>query len=290
MSTHFYIGIDGGGTQSKLRLEDQSGQVLAQTTSGPANIRLSVTDAWQSIYQGIHTILPQGISLRDPQYQFHVGMGLAGCEVIEAYQEFLNQPHPFATLKMTSDAHIACIGAHKANAGAIIIIGTGVVGYQLEGQHNTQVGGWGFPHDDLGGGAWLGLQAVSLTLQSLDHRIASSPLYRDIFAYFQNNQERMVTWANRATSSDFASLAPIVVQYSQQQESTAIQLLKQAAKMIDNIGLALEKQQQTQSILPCCLLGGLASFIEPWVDARLKERLVVPKNDACSGAIFMVRA
>ncbi len=43
-----------------------------------------------------------------------------------------------------TDAHAACIGAHNGADGAIIIIGTGVVGYQTQNGEGVQVGGWGF--------------------------------------------------------------------------------------------------------------------------------------------------
>ncbi len=54
----------------------------------------------------------------------------------------------------------------------------------------------GFPHDDEGGGAWLGLQAVRLTFQWLDHRLEKAPLMTDVFAYFDNDLNHFVTWAN----------------------------------------------------------------------------------------------
>ena len=165
LAQDIYIGIDGGGTKSKVRVEDGAGKLLGQGVNGPSNIRLSVDVAWQSIYHALEEALkPVNISLDDTHnYRFHVGMGLAGCEVKEAYQEFLQRPHPFTTLELATDAHIACVGAHKGEDGAIIIVGTGVVGYQVQNGKGSKVSGWGFPHDDTGGGAWIGLEAVRLT-------------------------------------------------------------------------------------------------------------------------------
>jgi glucosamine kinase len=50
----------------------------------------------------------------------------------------------------------------------LIAIGTGTVGYQIEGDKECKVGGWGFPHGDEGSGAWLGMEAVRMTLHWLD--------------------------------------------------------------------------------------------------------------------------
>lgn len=294
MTQEIFIGIDGGGTKSKICIEDGAGKLIGQSVSGPANIRLSVEDSWQAIYHGIDEILNAvNISLTDNKdYRFHVGMGLAGCEDSEARSDFLAQSHPFTTLELVSDAHIACVGAHGGKDGAIIIIGTGVVGYQIQAGKSHKVSGWGFPHDDLGGGAWLGLEAVRLTFQWLDHRTEKSPLVEDVFAFFNNDLEKFVAWANRANSTEFARLAPLVINHSQQEEIAAVRLMKKAAHAVDRVAIALVKAQtETKNGEPlhCCLFGGIAPFIEPWLDEEVRHSLVVREMDATHGAILMMR-
>jgi glucosamine kinase len=286
-----FIGIDGGGTKSKIRVEDSHHQLIGQAVNGAACLRISVDAAWQAIYTALDEILqPQQISLQDKKYRFHVGMGLSGCEVKEAYQEFMSRSHPFETLIVTSDAHTACLGAHHGSDGAIIIVGTGVVGYEIDGGKGSQVGGWGFPHDDEGGGAWLGLEAVRLTFQWLDKRVEKSPLVEDVFAFFGHDLDKFVTWANRANSTEFARLAPLVINHSQQEEIAALRILKKAAHAVDRIGHTLMKLHGPhKNPLPCSLLGGIAPFLEPLLSEDLREVLVPRQGDANTGAILMVR-
>lgn len=291
MIQDIFIGIDGGGTKSKVRIEDSAGQLLGQAIGGPSNIRLSVDNAWQSILYALEEACkPSGISLQDPQYHFHAGMGLAGCEDSEAYQEFLSRSHPFKTLQLISDAHIACKGAHGSKDGAIIIVGTGVIGYQIQATKGSRVSGWGFPHDDEGGGAWLGLEAARFTFQWLDHRIEKSPLVEDIFDFFNRDLEHFVSWANRANSSEFARLAPLVINHSQQEETLSVRLMKKAAHAIDRVGVALEKARApSEKNIPCALFGGIAPFIEPLLSEELRASLVSKKADANAGAIMMIK-
>ena len=287
-----FIGVDGGGTKCKVRVEDAEGQLIGQAVSGPANIRLSVESAWHAINEGLETALkPLGISsFQKNDYRLHGCFGLAGCEVIEAKKTFLNHAHPFADLHLVTDAHIACVGAHHGQDGAIIIIGTGVVGYQVQQNKNSKVSGWGFPHDDEGGGAWLGLEAVKLTFQWLDHRMEKSPLVEDIFAYFNHDLDHLVKWANDAASTDYAKLAPLVINHAQQEEIAAVRLLKKAAHAIDRIDHALVKMQlEAEEKLPCCLVGGVAPFIEPLLSEELRGRLVARKDDPSVGAILLIR-
>ncbi len=292
MIQDIFIGVDGGGTKTKVRIEDSEGNLLGQAINGPSNIRFSVDSAWHSIYQALEEALkPKQISLDDKtKFRLHAGMGLAGCEMQEAYEDFIHRPHPFTTLHVTSDAHIACMGAHKGKDGAIIIVGTGVVGYQIDKGKGSRVSGWGFPYDDIGSGAWLGLEAVRLTFQWLDHRAEKSPLVEDVFAFFNQDMSHLITWSNRANATEFARLAPLVINHCQQEEAAAVRLMKKAAHAIDRIAVALNKMRMNhEEMLPCSLVGGIAPFIEPWLNEALRAHLVPREADANVGAILMVR-
>lgn len=292
MAQDIFIGVDGGATKVQVRIEDSAGRLIGQGRGGPSNIRLSVSVTWASIFQAIEEALySSGISIYDKtRYSFHAGMGLAGCETKDAYQEFLKHPHPFKTLKVVSDAHTSCLGAHGGRDGAIIIAGTGVVGYQLENGKSTKVGGWGFPHDDIGSGAWLGLEVTRLTFQWIDHRIEKSPLLEEVFDFFNQDLDYFLGWANHANSTEYARLAPLIINFAQHNDHIAIQLLKTAAIGIDSIHATLLKLQRNQSTpLPCSLFGGISPFLLPYLSESLRKRIVPQKADENKGALLMIR-
>lgn len=289
MAKDIFVGVDGGGTKTKIRIEDSLRNLLGEAVSGAANIRLSVKESWQSVLSGIKQALKNTpVKINNKNYCFHAGMGLAGTELPEACEEFLKTPHIFKTLVLKSDGYTSCIGAHDGKDGAIIAIGTGVVGYQICSGKNTQVGGWGFPHGDEGGGAWLGIEAVRLTLHWQDGRAEGTPLLKVIFNQFNNNLTKLVVWANEADSNKFASIAPFVVKYVEKKDPWALMLIKRGAEQVDNMALSLSKAAGRKS-LPCSLLGGIAPFIEPWLNEELKSRLVPCRHDAVMGALFMIR-
>jgi glucosamine kinase len=288
---NIFIGVDGGGTKSKVYIEDQGGKCLGTGVGGPSNIRLSVEQAWDSIDNAIRKALKNtGISLNDSNYAFHLGAALAGVEVPSDRERFLAHPHPFTTLSLDSDAYAACLGAHNNKDGAVIIIGTGVNGYEVQNGQRIQVSGWGFPHDDRGGGAWLSLQACSLTLQWLDGRTDATPMLEAIFKYFNNDQVKLVAWANAANSTQFAKLAPFVTDFEKKQDLHAMKLIKEAAQAIDQVAMAMEKRAIDKSILlPVALFGGIAPFIRPHLGDALKKRLIERAHDAPVGAVYMIR-
>ncbi|RYZ03388.1 MAG: N-acetylglucosamine kinase, partial [Alphaproteobacteria bacterium] len=49
MTTTFYLGVDGGGTRCRARLETADGEVLGRGLSGPASMRFGFEAARESI-------------------------------------------------------------------------------------------------------------------------------------------------------------------------------------------------------------------------------------------------
>lgn len=283
------IGVDGGATKSVIRFENLDGQLLGETVSGPANICISVEQAWQSIMSAV-ALLFNDLMIQQHDYHMHAGMGLAGTELKTAYEEFIRYPHIFETLIVKSDAHIACLAAHGGEDGAIIIIGTGVVGYQVANGRVTKVGGWGFPHDDEGGGAWLGLEAIKVVLRWLDGRMPVSLLATAIYDYFKQDRDYIIEWASKATSTLYATLAPLVIQQSQLGDSVALRLLQHAAYTIDHLGLTLIKQteDQLQKKIPISLIGGIAPFVQPYLSEELQSHIHPSRYNSAKGAILMI--
>jgi glucosamine kinase len=252
-------------------VENARGELLGQGQGGPANIRLSVEGSWQSIYDALKQPMAQiGLHLNDDRHRLYCGAGLAGTEVPSACERFLNTPHSFARLMLKSDGYTSCLGAHAGRDGAMIAIGTGTVAYQIEADRECKVGGWGFPHGDEGSGAGLGLEAVRLTLQWLDGRGEPSPLLETVYAHFDHDLERLVAWANQANATQFAQIAPLVIEHVKGQTPLAVTLIQQAAREIDRLGAALAAQSLDKA-LPCSLLGGLSPSIEPWLGAPLRR-------------------
>lgn len=289
LQQRLFIGMDGGGTKIKLKVADGSGKVLAQAQAGPAQIRYSVAQAWASINDALNQALGSlGISSDASNVELYACAGLAGCEIQSAQQDFLSQPHCFKELLLYSDAYVACVGAHGGDTGGVVIAGTGVVGLSLINGHPKQVAGWGFPQDDLGGGAWLGLEAFKQCLQSLDGRMPASSLSQSIYEYFGSNQEDMVCWACNANPTLWASLAPLVTASASQGDQFAKGLLKQASSYITQVIDALMPVNYDEAF-NVALFGGLSTFIYPHLPERIQKSIIDRKNDAEDGALWLIQ-
>ena len=291
MGIPIFIGVDGGGTKSRLQMEDAQGNILAKTTSGMASIRISVKRTWHSIEDAMHEVaLQAGLSFGDEKYDFYAGMALSGTEVQLYKQQFLSHPHPFKKILLHSDGYAACLGAHDCQNGGIIIIGTGIVGWQIIDGKAIQTSGWGFPQDDLGAGAWLGLEAARKTARWIDKRDKGSEMLEAIYARFDNDFDTFALWTDQADATQFASLAPIVIEYVDKRDHWALDLIRQSAHEVDTIYQTLNIQAgEYRGKLNFALFGGIAPFVQPWVCEDLQNHLVKRKHDATQGALFMIR-
>lgn len=284
----FYIGVDGGGTKTRAIIQDEIGNLLGSGESGPANVTSSVMGSWQSVRQAINLALNQIKIDNLKNARLHVGLGLAGStEVPSARSAFLNVPHPYHTLVLNNDAYTACLGAHGGGNGGIIILGTGSIGFQIENEIVSRAGGYGFPHSDEGGGAWLGMECVRALFHAVDGIQPWTPLLKKIFSSNQDDLAQFTAFSSEAKPSDFAELARPLVEALKDPDPLALRLIREAALHVDRLWDALQMKSTTS--LPFCLLGGLAPFIRPYISNRLRATLVSSQFDATIGAIMMLK-
>jgi len=143
-----YLGIDGGGSRCRARIEDENGRLLGEASSGPATTRIGVDKAWRSIIEATEAAAAQAGLAREDFAQMRAGIGLAGLGRRGAEEALKKIAHPFASVTFISDGMAACLGAHSGADGAIVVAGTGSVGVGLIGGREIRLGGYGFPVSD----------------------------------------------------------------------------------------------------------------------------------------------
>ena len=284
-SARYFLGIDGGGTGCRARIEDASGTVLGQGLSGPATTRLGIDEAWASIAKAFGAAIEEAGLSPSEIARIHAGVGLAGIGRKGALEALRAIKHPFASIDFVSDGEGACLGAHSGRDGAIVIAGTGSIGLGfVEGRH-LRVGGYGFPISDEGSGADLGLKAVQLALRAHDDRHEKTALLAEIMQRFQNDPMEAVAWMDRASATDYAALAPMVMRHADQGDAAGRRIVQSAAEHIDTLIRTLFDKGAPR----VSLLGGLSSPLEPWLAPDVRRRLKPIDGDAVSGAIILAK-
>lgn len=280
------LGVDGGGTKCRARLSAASGKTLAEAVAGPANIRFGLETSFAAIFQaGGECLQRAGLSNRDLP-RVIACFALAGASEPTYRTLAERHRHPYGNAVVTTDAHAACLGAHAGRDGAIIIVGTGSIGWGEVGGRHVRVGGWGPAVSDEGSGAWLGREAVRRVLWGHDGRIPWSDFLRTLFAKFKSDPHAIVRWSSRASPRGWAVLAPLVVDYAAKGDPAAVELMQMGAEHIDAVARLLVSAGGAR----LAIVGGLAQAMEPWLAPETRRHLVRPAGDALEGALRLAAA
>jgi len=280
------LGVDGGGTQCRARLCAASGAILAEAVAGPANVRFGMEESFAAIFQaGARCLVQAGLSTRD-SHRIVACFALAGVSEPGYLAAARRRQHPYRYVAVTTDAHAACLGAHGGRDGAVIIAGTGSIGWAELGGRHVRIGGWGLAVSDEGSGAWLGREALRRVLWAHDGRIPWTGLLTDLFERFQSDPHAIVRWSFDAKPREFAALAPMIVDRLAEDDSMAVELMSIAAGHID----ALATRLLAVGARRLAIMGGLARHIEPWLADETRRHLVRPDGDALDGALRLAGA
>jgi glucosamine kinase len=279
------IGVDGGGTGCRARIENAEGLVLGTGIAGPAALRVGIDRSLAEVEKACRAALEDAGLGADALDSVHAAVGLAGVGRKGALNALIQRPHPFRSVVYVHDATIACIGAHGARDGGIVIVGTGSVGFGVVSGREFRVGGYGFPISDEGSGADVGLHAIRLALRAYDERAVDSSLTRDVMMRFNNDPFEAVAWMDPATATDYATFAPLVMRHADAGDPVARRIVRDAAEQIDELVRRLSEHGASR----IALLGGLASPMQPWLAPDVQRRLVPVEGDAVDGALHLAR-
>lgn len=280
----FLLGIDGGGSGTRVILADAHGVELARASGGPSGLALGVEEAWRSIGDACKRAF-DAAGLAFDWRACSLGCGLAGVNNADWLTAFLSMAPPVHALSVESDAYTTVLGAHGGGPGVIVALGTGSIAASLDEEGVCRIsGGYGFPSGDEASGAWLGLRAVVHLQRVLDGRVPADDWSRALLQLTgATDRDSLVVWLCASNQTAYATLAPSVFEY--RDHPSAAQLLEQAGREIELLVAALDRDGK----LPVALCGGLAAPYEPFVPISLRERLRRPRADSAAGALELAR-
>jgi glucosamine kinase len=281
----FYIGVDGGGTGCRARIEDARGRVLGQGAAGPATTRIGVDRSMQAVCTASRAAAIDAGLLPAALAHTSAGVGLAGIDRKGAREAFLSFPHPFRNVVYATDAKVACLGAHGGRDGGVVVVGTGSIGFARVKGRELRIGGYGFPISDEGSGAVFGLQAVRLALRAHDGRARPTAFLLEVMGGLGPDASTVVAWAEQATATEYASLAPVVLSYAEAGDPFAEEIVAEGAGQVDVLIRSLVEFGAPR----ISLLGGLASRLVRWLSPDVLHFLSPPEGDGVAGALLLAR-
>ena len=280
-----FVGIDGGGTKCRARIFSFDNEMLGTGVGGPANPLHGQAQAKASILQAVEMALTDAGLPNSAAGNLIAGVGLAGVNLPSLFEVMNNWHHPFKKMYLTTDLHIACLGAHNQDEGAVMIAGTGSCGYSFVNGKATILGAHGFPFGDKCSGAWMGLEAVKAVLLASDNLGPNTQLSDAIGEHLQAKGVMIVDKMGSAKSSDYAQLARFVLDAADAKDEVAIKIVQEGA---DYISAVAEKLWETGPNR-MSLIGGLSERLLPWLKPNVAGNLSAPIYQPEFGAVYFAR-
>ena len=248
-----FIGIDAGGT--KTRIQCSNGTSLSDSGVNLQRDGLDKTTA--HLTSLLQQVLPESSDT------FFVCAGVAGAgrpadqlSLQEGIKSHLNIPD--SSIRIVSDAAIAYYAAHKDQSGILLIAGTGSIFWaRTKTGQFVRSGGWGALLGDEGSGFQLGLAALRAFTHEIDGGPATllSSLLCDNHCICDSSD--VLNFAN-TQKEDVASLAPLVLEAVEQEDTVALTILNdQLASLSQNLSYLLIAHPHIAQRIT--ILGGLSN-------------------------------
>jgi N-acetylglucosamine kinase-like BadF-type ATPase len=268
-SLQLVIGVDGGGTSTRLVLQDLEGRERARVKGGPT---LVVDGSEAAVAQTLATLLAEALevagyppSAGDAPPIVAMVAGLAGVADPARREALLGHLHALGLaqqIEVVNDTRVAFAHAFGDRPGILLIAGTG--SHALARTPNgrwVRKGGWGLLLGDEGSAWAIALRGIRLAIRAAERRGTPTKL-TEWAAHTLGSPDPgdWARWVGRATKGEVAALAPEVVAVADGGDTVARILVATAVEdLVDHVFPMLSEFEEdgAREYPKLALLGGL---------------------------------
>ncbi len=284
MTKHFsenryYLGIDGGGTQTRALLVDSRGRMQGCGHAGSANRNHYSREQVQGVLQ---TVLQESLETMAPGGTLStIFLGMGGVSTDDDRQDIaaivrtLPQARPPVRVLVENDTRVGLTGGLAGRPGIALIAGTGSAcfGVNEAGEH-WLCGGWGALADDVGSAPWIGLRALQIAVRAQDGRHGPTLLQKTVFEFLHLSDPRQLISRIHNPGlerAEIGRLAPLVVEASLRGDAAAEAILREAALELSLMVRVTAGRLFGPDPCPMILVGGLALSGPPFQSLLLEQ-------------------
>jgi glucosamine kinase len=272
------VGVDGGGSSTRVLVADERGQALHKATAGGSSVVPGAEADSAELIGGLvrNAVIDAEMGHLMPR-ALVVGVAGVGREAQKiALQQELERLELADSVIVISDAEAAMEDAFGDGPGILLIAGTGSIAW-ARGPAGTmqRCGGWGPVIGDEGSGAWLGRKALQVIAAAHDGREPETALTGAVLTALElDDVASIIAWAASATPADMATLAPAVLSAAEVGDLRANTIVTMAVEELALHIRALARSLfvDERAAIPVALHGGLLGKGRP-MRKRLEHRL-----------------
>jgi N-acetylglucosamine kinase-like BadF-type ATPase len=302
----YIIGIDGGGTKTRLALANARGDILARATTGHSNVHSSekafvVANIRKACRQLIHDAkLPDNL---------HISIIVAGLSGLDSPMDFTvardtlwRACHGVVSshdrIQLFNDTIIGFYAGSSSRVGLCVVGGTGSNCYGRNKRKEAWAGGLGHILADEGSGYDIGTRALRAAVKSFDGRGEKTLLEKLVFHHYGVHNPRALVpkvYYTRFGKHEIAQLALLVEQAAEKKDKVALAITAAAAQeLLASVRAVAKNVAFTKSsVFDVVMIGGVLQkdpFVTRQFKAGLKKmfpksRPLIPEIEPVIGAI-----
>ena len=285
------MGVDGGGTHTRVRIADLKGRVLGYAEGPSSAVSANGLATAQHVLMRTIDHARQNAGLPDLSPLGAICFGLSGADrpderepLLQWAKQVFAQTSSTIQISIVNDCEIVLEAGSNVGWGIALIAGTGSIAFgKSPSGARVRAGGWGYLLGDEGSAYDLSRQALRVAVRAADGRGPSTQLLPAILARWELKQPMdLVSWVyrhNRAPvegakptpmlPGQLATLATLVAEEAAKGDLVAQTLIRQAGQDLADTVLAVARRLEWgESTIPLALAGGLLLGL-----AQLRERL-----------------
>jgi len=231
---NLYLGVDGGGTNTRAVLLNEEKLMIGEGSAGASNpLRVGVETAVSNIFSAVDAACDEANKTRSDIVSAIFGLaGVRRVDLRQRVRERIAQNLEIKKIEVVTDAEIALYGATLGKAGIVVIAGTGSICYGKNEKGETAVaGGWGPLAGDEGGGASIARRALQEIAKATDGRGNRTRLSEAGIDYFRTSSpENLLTaiYTPQMDNAKIAGFARLVVETAKEGDKIAVEILREA--------------------------------------------------------------
>lgn len=294
----YVIGLDGGGTKTKILVADRDYNMLESFYGGPINYNGTKKEIVDQNFQAIFQ------TIKDKGYESKkcagICIGTAGISNPNIHQYIRTNIDLFGyscPVSIVGDCETALAGAVLQTEGIILISGTGSICYAKDEMGNTyRTGGYGHLIDDEGSGYAIGRDILTAVIKAYDLRSEATLLTNHVLDYLNiQTIEELIHFVYNPNHNkkEIAGLSILIEKAYQMEDKAAIAIIEKCVaglmELIDPIMLRM-KEDSTIAVSGSVLLNNKVIFNKLSTNISNKYPLVTmikPKKDAAFGAVYL---
>ncbi len=258
----FILGIDGGGTHTRVEMRDMENRLQGREVYGPFNVNSIGEDAFRALLRQVFAACG---GMEDCAALCVGAAGISNPLVGQILEEELAAAGFRGKWKLCGDQEIALRGAMNG-PGVALIAGTGSIcfGKNKDGAM-ARSGGYGHLIDDGGSGYALGRDVLGAAVRCIDGRVQNSGILLEVCRRLKAGPEAIVpfVYSPETDKSAIAKFSHVALELAQQGDPEAKQILSRGAGELFRL---VEVVQQRLDMPKCriALLGGLIEQDNPY--------------------------